>query len=220
MKQVLITGGSRGIGAAITKHLTSLGYKVIAPTRRELDLNNQESVENFIRLNRKLKLYALINNAGINNPQWIEDISNDNLKETLNVNLVSPVLLCRGFVPHLKKNKISHIINVSSMFGVISRGKQSLYSSSKFGLVGLTKSLALELAQYNILVNSISPGFVETDLTLRNSSQKNAKLAREIPLKRFAKPLEIAYLVEFLISTKSTYITGENIVIDGGYSIK
>ena len=106
------------------------------------------------------------------------------------------------------------------MFGVISRGKQSLYSSSKFGLVGLTKSLALELAQYNILVNSISPGFVETDLTLRNSSQKNAKLAREIPLKRFAKPLEIAYLVEFLISTKSTYITGENIVIDGGYSIK
>ena len=150
----------------------------------------------------------------------MEKIADQNLSETINVTLISPILLCCRFVPNLKKNELAHIVNVSSMFGVISRGKQSLYSSSKFGLIGLTKALAIELARYNILVNCVSPGFIETALTLRNSPQKNSILANEVPLKRFAKPLEVAMLIEFLISVHNTYITGENIVIDGGYSIK
>src|SRR3990170_4000455 len=182
MKQILLTGGSRGIGEATAKLLRSQGYRVITPNRGELDLNSIESVETFIKANRHLKLYALINNAGVNNPQWIEEI----------------------------ENKIAHIINVGSMFGVISRAKQSVYTASKFGIIGLTKALALELAKYNILVNSISPGFVVTDLTLRNTPEKNAQLAKEVPLTRFAKPLEIAQLISFLISEKNTYITGEN----------
>jgi 3-oxoacyl-[acyl-carrier protein] reductase len=220
MKYVLITGGSRGIGLETVKYLKSLNYKMITPTRKELDLNNLISVKNYIKSNRGLKLYALINNAGVNKPQWIGKIEDENLSETINVNLISPILLCKGFISNLKKSKQAHIINLSSMFGTISRSKQSLYSSSKFGLVGLTKALAIELAEHNVLVNCISPGFVETDLTLRNSVNKNSVLANEIPLKRFAKPLEIAKLIAFLISTDNTYITGENIVIDGGYSIK
>ena len=220
MKQILLTGGSRGIGEATAKLLRSQGYRVITPNRGELDLNSIESVETFIKANRHLKLYALINNAGVNNPQWIEEIEKQNITETLNVNLISPILLCKGFVSQLKENKIAHIINVGSMFGVISRAKQSVYTASKFGIIGLTKALALELAKYNILVNSISPGFVVTDLTLRNTPEKNAQLAKEVPLTRFAKPLEIAQLISFLISEKNTYITGENIVIDGGYSCK
>ena len=220
MKQILLTGGSRGIGKVMAKLLRSQGYRVITPTRGELDLNSIESVETFIIANCHLKLYALINNAGVNNPQWIEEIEKQNITETLNVNLISPILLCKGFSSQLKENKISHIINISSMFGVISRGKQSLYTASKFGIIGLTKALALELAKYNILVNSISPGFSETDLTLRNTPEKNAELAKDVPLARFAKPWEIAHLISFLISEKNTYITGENIVIDGGYSCK
>lgn len=220
MKYVLITGGSRGIGFETAKYLKTQNYEIIAPTRNELDLNNLSSVKSYIKSNHKLKLYALINNAGVNNPEWIEKIEDKNLLETINVNLIAPIMLCRGFVPNLKKSKQAHIVNISSMFGLISRGKQSLYSSSKFGLVGLTKALAIELAQNNILVNCISPGFVKTDLTLRNTPSKNAYLAGEIPLKRFAKPLEITKLIAFLISPDNTYITGENIVIDGGYSIK
>lgn len=220
MKQILLTGGSRGIGRITAKLLRSQGYRVITPNRGELDLNSFESVETFIKANRRLKLYALINNAGINNPQWIEEIEKLNIIETLNINLISPILLCKGFVSQLKENKLAHIVNVGSMFGIISRAKQSAYTASKFGIIGLTKALALELAKYNILVNSISPGFVETDLTLRNSPEKNAQLTNEVPLTRFAKPLEIAHLISFLISEKNTYITGENIVIDGGYSCK
>ena len=219
-KTVLITGGSRGIGAAVVSVLKKAGYNPVAPTRQELDLKDRNSITNFIKKNKNLKIYALINNAGINSPQWIEEIGDENIDETIQVNLIAPILLARGFIPLLKKNKIAHIINISSMFGVIARGKQVIYSASKSGINGVTKSLALELAQYNILVNSICPGFVDTDLTRRNSSEKNAQLAKDVPLGRFAKAQEIAYLIEFLISEKNTYITGETMLIDGGYTAK
>ena len=218
-KVVLITGGSRGIGAAIVKVLLK-NYNVLAPTRTELDLSSKKSIEEFIQKNQKLSLYALINNAGVNNPEFVDQLTDKNIDQTLQVNLVAPILLCRGFVPLLKKNKISHIVNISSIFGLVARAKQVLYATTKFGLNGVTKALALELAPDNILVNSVCPGFVDTDLTRRNPPQKNKKLAVEVPLGRFATPFEIANLVEFLISDKNTYITGETIVIDGGYTSK
>lgn len=219
-KAILITGGSRGIGFAIAKSLKKAKYQVLAPTRKELDLSDQQSVEEYIKKNKNLKLYALINNAGVNDPQWLEELQDENISQTMQINLVSPILLMRGFVPLLKKNKIAHIINISSMFGIVARGKQVLYTASKFGLNGATKALALELAKYNILVNSVCPGFVDTKLTRRNHPEKNAQLAKEVPLGRFAKPEEIAHLIEFLISQKNTYITGDTIIIDGGYTSK
>ncbi len=220
MKNVLITGSSRGIGQAISSLLKNDNYHIITPTRQELDLSKASSIEAYVRNNKNLKLYALINNAGVNNPQWIDELDDQNIFETIQVNLIAPILLVRGFVPLMMRNRISHIINISSMFGVVARGKQVLYTASKFGLNGITKALALELAKNNILVNSICPGFVVTDLTRRNSAQKNKKLASDVPLKRFAKAEEIAYLVEFIISEKNTYITGQSIVIDGGYTAK
>jgi len=219
-KRVLVTGGSRGIGFATVEVLKKAGYEVIAPPRTELNLADSSSIDQFIKKHKHLALYALINNAGVNNPEWIEEMHDENITATFQVNLIAPILLIRGFVPLLKKNKISHIVNVSSMFGVIARGKQVLYSTTKFGINGITKALALELAKYNILVNSVCPGFTDTDLTRRNTPEKNAQLAREVPLGRFANPYEIANLIEFLISDKNTYMMGETIVIDGGYTCK
>lgn len=219
-KTVLITGASRGIGKSIKKVLLDNNYKVITPSRNELDLNDNLSIGQFIKQNKKLDVDILINNAGVNHPQWIDLVTDENIEETLQINLVAPIKLTRGFIGHMKKKKWGRIINISSMFGVIARGKQVLYSSSKHGLNGATKALALELAQYNILVNSICPGFIDTDLVRINPKEKIVLLEKDIPLGRLGKPKEIANLVEFLVSEKNSYMTGAVIVIDGGYSIK
>ena len=119
------------------------------------------------------------------------------------------------------QNKSGKIINVSSIFGVISKKKRSSYSTSKAGLIGLTKAMALDLASHNILVNSISPGFVSTELTKRilNKNEKN-ELRKNVPLSRFAESAEIVNLVLYLSSKYNTYLTGQNIVIDGGFTIQ
>jgi len=217
-KVVFITGGSRGIGKAIIEDLSSQNYTIIAPTRKELDLANSQSVSKYLKDNNELKIDILINNAGINTPEFIDILADDNIDSTIKTNLVAPILLIRGLVKNMKKNKWGRIINISSMFGTVARSKQVLYSATKHGLNGVTKALALELGPYNILVNSVSPGFVNTELTLRNSLEKNTALAKEVPLGRFAEPCEIAKLVSFLISENNTYITGADILIDGGFT--
>lgn len=219
-KTILLTGASRGIGKAIYKKLEKK-YVIIAPARRELDLLDNKSIESFIEKNKEKEIDIIINNAGINFPQWIEEISDENLENTIQINLIAPIRLIRGFVGNMKKNKYGRIINISSAFGIVARGKQVLYSSTKHGINGVTKALALELAQYNILVNSVCPGFAKTDLVVkRNSPEKIATLEKDIPLGRLVEPSEIANLVEFLISDKNTYMTGSCIIIDGGFTSK
>jgi 3-oxoacyl-[acyl-carrier protein] reductase len=148
-------------------------------------------------------------------------MTDENIEDTMQINLIAPIRLIRGFVGNMKKNKWGRIINISSMFGLIARGKQVLYSATKHGINGVTKALALELAKDNILVNSVCPGFTKTDLVLKtNSQEKITLLEKDIPLGRLAEPEEIANLVEFLVSDKNSYITGSCIVIDGGYICK
>lgn len=216
-KTVFITGGSRGIGKAIVK-LLKKDYNIIFPRRSELDLSDNESIEKYVQKHKKDKIDIIINNAGINFPQWIEEITDDNIETTLQINLEAPIRLIRGLVGHMKKKKRGHIINISSGFGIVARGKQVLYSATKHGINGLTKALALELAQYSILVNSVCPGFTATEMVLRNSLEKIKLLEKDIPLARLAQPTEIAKLVRFLISEDNTYITGAIIVIDGGFT--
>lgn len=218
---VLLTGGSRGIGEAILKLLKSKGYIVIAPKRAELDLANNHSIDKFVKKYSNKKIDILINNAGVNNPAWIEELKDENLSETIQINLVTPIRLTRGFITSMKKRGWGRIVNISSIFGVVARGKQIPYSVSKHGLNGFTKALALELASYDILVNSVCPGFTRTNLmTQRNTPEKIKLFEKDIPIGRLAEPKEIANLVEFLISEKNTYITGTNIVIDGGFTCK
>lgn len=219
-KVVLVTGGSRGIGKAIVSLLKKEGYSVLSPTRDKLNLFDNSSIEEYIKQNKDRKIDIIINNAGINHPQWIDEMSDDNIKNTIQINLEAPIRLIRGFVTNMKKNKWGRIINMSSAFGIVARGKQTLYSSTKHGINGLTKALALELAEYNILVNSVCPGFAATEMVLRNPPEKVKMIEKDIPLGRLVKPIEIARLVKFLISEDNTYITGSNIIIDGGFTSK
>lgn len=216
-KTVFLTGASRGIGRSIYKTLKKEGYIIIAPTRKELDLRNLESVKRYLNKNKDLKIDIIINNAGINYPQWVEELDDTNIEDTINVNLIAPIQLIRNFVQNMIKNKWGRIINISSIFGLVARGKQVPYVATKHALNGVTKTLALELARHNILVNSVCPGFVATDLVLQNPKKKIKMLIEEIPLGRLAQPQEIAELVSFLISPRNSYITGSRIVIDGGF---
>src|SRR3989344_2994080 len=217
-KTVFLTGASRGIGYAIAKRLKEEKYNIISPNRQELDLASDVSLSNYFEKNKNIPVDILINNAGINNPQWIHELEDENITRTFAVNLIAPLKLIRTYSHHMIQKQWGRIINISSMFGIVARGKQLSYVASKHGMCSLTKALALELGQYNILVNVVCPGFVKTDLTNRNSNEKNDILAKDIPLKRFAKPEEIAEVVAFLISERNTYINGASIVIDGGYT--
>lgn len=219
-KTVFISGATRGIGQAIYQKLKKENYKIIAPTRQELDLSDNASINRYIETHKNLKIDILINNAGINLPTWIDELSDDNIKQHTQINLISPIKLISAFVPNMKKNKWGRIINISSVFGVVARAKQTMYATTKHGINGVTKALALELGPYNILVNSVCPGFTNTDLVKRNAPEKNALLAKDIPLGRFAEPEEIAELVLFLASDKNTYINGQCVTIDGGFTCR
>lgn len=216
-RSVLLTGASRGIGKAIYEKLTEEGYEVFAPSRVELDLSSKASVNNYLEKIANRQIDIIINNAGVNFPQNTGELEDRDIEDTISINLVSPIRVINGLVDGMKKRRWGRIVNIGSIFGTVARERQALYAASKHGLVGLTKALALELGPYGILVNSVSPGFTDTQLTRRNTPAKNAEIAKDIPLNRFAKPEEIAEVVLFLISKKNTYINGADIVVDGGF---
>jgi 3-oxoacyl-[acyl-carrier protein] reductase len=219
-KSVLITGASRGIGLATAKKFAQAGYTIIAPTRSEMDLTSPESIRAYFDRNN-LTVDCIVNNAGINPLAKIEDISDQDVQETLSVNLVAPVLIIRALVSSMKERRHGRIVNVSSIWGVVSKEKRTVYSTTKNGLHGITNTLAVELGAYNILVNTVCPGFTNTELTKKNVSPEEAKvLSATIPLGRFAEPEEIASIIYFLGSDQNTYITGQKIIIDGGYTSK
>ena len=219
-KVVLLTGASRGIGRAIYLCLKKEGYILISPDRSELNLLDNTSIDEFIQKYHKERIDIIINNAGINYPQWIEETTDQNISNTVQTNLIAPIKLIRGLVAGMKKRKWGRIINMSSAYGLLARGKQTLYVATKHGLNGVTKAVALELAQYNILVNSICHGFTKTELVMRNPKEKILQIESDIPLGRLADPKEIAELTHFLISDRNTYITGSTVVIDGGFICK
>jgi 3-oxoacyl-[acyl-carrier protein] reductase len=143
------------------------------------------------------------------------------MDEALMINLIAPMLIIKGFAPMMKQRKSGRIVNIGSIWSVVSKAKRSVYSSAKHGLHGLTMTAALEMSEFGILVNTVSPGFTLTDLTKKNNSPEDIKrIEMDIPLGRMAETAEIARVVLFLGSYDNTYITGQNIVVDGGYSIQ
>lgn len=235
-KVVLITGATNGIGKEILEAFLKTNATIIATGNStteknflkiydknkidyyQTDFNNEKSSKNFIKkLKKYKKIDICINNAGINKINYIAEISNE-FDDILKVNLKIPFQITKVVSDIMKKNKYGKIINISSIWGKKSKEKRISYSTSKYALNGLTISSSIELAKYNILVNSISPGFVDTKLTRRVLSKKEInQIKKQIPIGRLAKPSEIAPLILFLTSDLNTYITGQIIYVDGGF---
>jgi 3-oxoacyl-[acyl-carrier protein] reductase len=240
-KIILITGGTRGIGKQISDDLHGLGATVlIAGTNREevkklnelaakagekkkyltLDLLQSDSLNRFLDEVRNYnRIDGLVNNAGINRLNPIQNAVVSDWDDMLKVNLTSPFLLLNAVSPIMISNNYGRIVNIASIFGVISKEKRSVYSATKFGIHGLTVGSSNDLARYNVLVNTVSPGFVLTDLTKKNLTESEMEdLSKQIPIKRMAETTDISKVVVFLLSNLNQYLTGQNIVVDGGYT--
>jgi 3-oxoacyl-[acyl-carrier protein] reductase len=216
----LVTGGTRGIGLGVAEALRANDWKVIATGRRDFDLENKESVSSWLSSNSDLNPYLLVCNAGINLPKRIEAQSEEEFLRINQANYFSNVLLIKSIIPRMEKNGEGRVVFISSAYALKSKEGRSAYSASKAAMEAFIRTCALEYSKQNILFNSIAPGFIETDLTLANNNATQIKeLTERIPLGRLGNPIEIADLVKFLGSPSNTYITGQTINIDGGFSL-
>lgn len=217
-KTALVTGASRGIGKVIAELLLSQGATIFTPTRDEMDLLSNHSIDDYLdSLDKPIDI--LVNNAGINILSEGMQLTDENLNSTLQVNLLAPLRIIRKIAPNMVKNKYGRIVNISSILSLVTKPKRLAYSTAKAGLNAMTRSLAVELGPYNILVNALAPGYINTELTKQNNSLAELDLIKEsIPLKRLAEPFEMAEVVAFFASSRNSYITGQVIVADGGFT--
>lgn len=235
----VITGATQGIGENISQHLYTCGAKLLCTgTNKEkirllnkklkknsrlryfyLDFLNEDSISQFISEIKKYgKIDICINNAGINRINYIYETPTKDWDEIIKVNLRGPFLLCKEAGNIMKRQGYGRIVNIASLFGVITRAKRAAYTATKAGLIGLTKTVAVDLAPYSVLVNSVSPGFILTGLTRRILTKPEMEsLKSSIPVGRFGTPDDVTSIVLFLSSSLNTYITGQNIIVDGGY---
>jgi NAD(P)-dependent dehydrogenase (short-subunit alcohol dehydrogenase family) len=238
----VVTGASKGLGRSMSEALARQGAAVALVARnRDLLAEVAEGIrsaggkaETFVadvteeaavaEVHRHVEetlgvCDILINNAGINNRKPIEEFSLDEWNEILGVNLTGPFLCTRAFVPGMKRNKWGRILNMTSIMSHVSLPNRTGYSTTKAGLIGFTKSLALELASYGVTVNGISPGPFATEMNkpLLEDPEKNKMFLERIPLGRWGQVKEIGALAAFLCSDEAGFITGTDILIDGGW---
>ena len=233
MKTALITGASRGIGNSIALHLKKEGYRVLGTATSSagaskldeegieglvLDLNSAESKEQLWEQieTKEIKISVLVNNAGITRDNIVLRMSEDEWQDIMNVNLNGTFYLSKKVLKMMLKLKWGRIINITSTSASIGNKGQSNYSAAKAGVEAFTKSLAREVGSRNITINSIAPGFIDTDMTQQSDGVNMDDLIKEIPLGRFGKPDEVAHLASFLCSDEASYITGQAIHINGG----
>lgn len=231
---ILVTGASRGIGKTIAKSLQSYGNVYVTARNEEklkefgnemyfvCDLSKEEDLLKLGDFIQEKKIDILVNNAGEYTYCGIEDTEISKLNEMLSINLKVPIYLMHSAIPNMKKNKFGRVINIGSISGVMGEAYASMYSATKAGLIGLSKATGLELAEFGITVNTINPGWVDTELgksSIEDSEFSEEEILESIPQRRFVKPEEIAGLVKYLISEEAKGITGQSINICAGLSV-
>jgi len=244
-KVAVITGASKGLGEAMARALAAEGAGVALVSRDPEQLNrvaaaivaaggeadvfptdvaSEEGVRHAEReiLARFGKVNILINNAGINLRKPIIDLTLGDWHRVMDTNVTSAFLMCRAFIPYMKGAGYGRILNMTSIMSWVSLPERTLYSASKAALLGMTRALALELAPDGITANGISPGPFATDLTrpLMENPQLHAQFLANIPLARWGKPEEIGHLAVYLCSEEAGFITGTDILIDGGWTAR
>ncbi len=230
MVNILVTGATQGIGKAIADELSSVGniyatgrnVELLRPYKNYCVCDLLKDVETLERYVQDKKIDILINNAGEYIYGAIDKMTDEQIHEIFNVNLLAPVKLIAKASVNMKEKKWGRIINIGSISGIMGEANASLYSATKSGLVGLTRALALELASYNITVNTINPGWVDTEMgktSVELSEFFKDEILETIPQRRFVQPKEIAKLVKYLISDDAKGITGQSINLCAGLSV-
>lgn len=231
-KKVFVTGASRGIGRAIAQAFRAEGARVIGTSTGKnsemddvchewftadfSDIGQINACADFVR---HVEPDVLINNAGINKIAPFIEISPEDFQSIQQVNVFAPFLLCQAAIPAMVRRNWGRIVNVSSIWGKISKEHRASYSTSKFALDGMTLALAAEYAANGILANCIAPGFIDTELTRRVLGEQGMQsIASTVPAHRLGQADEIARLALWLASEENTYLTGQNIALDGGFS--
>lgn len=235
-KKVLVTGASGGIGKAIAIELSSSGADLCLTGRNKSelenlqkiiggncqiiisDLSNSQGISNLADQAQDImgQIDILVNNAGITKDNLFMRMSEDDWNEVININLNSIFKLTKQLIKGMVKRRYGRIINITSVIGVAGGAGQSNYSASKAGIIAMSKSLAQEVGSRSVTVNSIAPGFIETNMTAELSDDRKEDILRSISVGRLGKPDDIAGAVCFLASDKASYITGQTIHINGG----
>jgi 3-oxoacyl-[acyl-carrier protein] reductase len=241
MHNVLVTGGSRGIGLAISRKLAGAGYHVIAVARREsdelkdaigeavkqgrgglrfraLDLSEIDAIPAFVKELRDEfgAIYGLVNNAGIGTEGLLATMHNTEIEALLRLNVLSPVILTKYVVRHMMADGAGRIINMSSIIASTGYNGLSVYGATKAAATGFTKSLAREVGKLGITVNAIAPGFIDTELTQSLSEDQRKRIAGRSALRRLPEPDDVARMVEYLLGDAGRNITGSVMTIDAG----
>ncbi len=230
-KTALVTGGTRGIGAAVAARLRADGATVIVTgtrpdgtppegcTYRPIDFTDTRATERFAEQLASERIDVLINNAGINRISSFERIDPADFDRIHLVNVRAPMILCRAVLPAMRARKWGRIVNISSIFGVVTKEFRAAYSAAKFALDGLTAALAVEVAADGVLANCVAPGFIDTELTRRVLGDAGiAELISRVPIGRLGTPDEVAAFVTWLVGPENTFVTAQNIPIDGGFT--